>query len=254
MSRFVTHTAAVVAAAAAVVAAPALLDAAADFDAQELVRQVETQYQGATSHAVMRMTITTASWTRELKLEAWGRGRDDFLARIMEPKKEAGIATLKVGDDIWNYLPKIDRVMQVPSSLMGEGWMGSHFTNDDLVRESRMADDYTFAVTFEGPRDGQSILEITLTPKPDAPVVWGKVVVEVTAQRIAVRIRYFNEKGELARTLRFSEVEQVGERKVPTVARMTPTEDGEYTEVRYLQWEFDVDVPEGRFSLRSLQR
>ena len=129
------------------------------------------------------------------------------------------------------------------------------FTNNDLVRSSRMADDYTFEITFEGKRDGQEIIEITCIPKPDAAVVWGKIGVEVRPDKIPVRMRYYDEDLELARTMTFAEVETIGGRTLPTRSRIQPADKpDEYTEIMYAGIDFDIEIPDSVFSLRNLQR
>ncbi len=224
--------------------------------ARELLDHVDDLYRGASAHGRMSMKVVTEHWTREMKMEFWSLGKDRSLVRILEPKKEKGTATLKSGDNIWNFLPKVSRVIKVPSSMMGGSWMGSHFTNDDLVKESRMADDYDFQVTFEGARGGDEVVEITCVPKPTAVVVWGKVVVVLRrADAIPLRMDYFDEDLAPARSLVFDGVRVLGGRTMPTQMRMQPQgKPGEATEVRYEQIEFDVPLEEGLFSLRSLQR
>jgi len=140
-------------------------------DVRALIRKVETQYQGNTSHAIVRMQIVTEFWSREIVMEIWSKGRDMFLARILSPKKDEGVASLKIGEEMWNYLPNIDRLVKIPSSMMGESWMGSNLTNDDLVKENQVDMLYNFSMEKEGEE-----VEITAIPKPEAPVVWGEVI------------------------------------------------------------------------------
>jgi hypothetical protein len=140
--------------------------------------------------------------------------------------------------------------------MMAASWMGSHFTNDDLVKESRMADDYTFEITFRGEREGQEIVEVTCHPKPDAAVVWGKVL--VTAQikdYLPLNVKYFDEDLRLARTMTFSDVAQLGGRRIPSLVSMVPTDKPEEsTVIRYEEMDFDIDLDNDFFSLRNLQR
>lgn len=221
-------------------------------EARALVRQIETQYQGRTSHARMIMKIVTRGYTREMAMETWSQGRDKFLARVLAPKKDAGTATLKLGTEMWNYLPKIDRMIKVPGSMMGDRWMGSHLTNDDLVKDQQVDELYRFSTT---PGPGGSTL-ITAVPRPQTPVVWGKIVYQLDlAAKLPQRISYHDEDGVLARVMSFDEVKQLGDRRLPTRMRFAPTdEEGEYTEVRYETLEFDRPFPEDTFSLRSLRR
>jgi hypothetical protein len=157
---------------------PGSLPAAA-MSPEDILDRVDDLYRSNSSHGSMTMIIATRHWQRSLSLEFWAKGRDRSLVRIIAPKKEEGTATLRAGTDIWNYLPKVKRVIKLPSSMMSASWMGSHFTNDDLVKESRLTEDYHFKVTYRGLRDGQPVIEIDCVPKPDAAVVWGKVQVTV---------------------------------------------------------------------------
>ncbi|MBN2493706.1 MAG: outer membrane lipoprotein-sorting protein [Deltaproteobacteria bacterium] len=229
--------------------------AAEELTARQILDKVDDLYRGESSQGTMVMKVVTEHWTREMRLRFWSKGKDMTLIRILSPHKEKGTATLKNGNKIWNYLPKIKRTIKVPSSMMGGAWMGSHFTNDDLVKESRMADDYDFEITFRGERGGQDVVEITCTPRQDAAVVWGKVVVEVRRKDYLPLVqRYYDEDMKLARSMTFSGEKLFGERSLPSVMKLVPEDKpGESTEVRYEDVEFDVGLPDSKFSLRSLQ-
>lgn len=226
--------------------------AAADIDPKELVKRVETQYNGDSSHATMTMSITTADWSRELTMESWSEGRDKFLTVIREPAKEKGTATLKIGDDIWNYLPRIDRLMKIPSSLMGDSWMGSHLTNDDLVKENKIDELYTFeVVSSEG-----DTADIACTPLPDAAVVWDKIIYRIdTVKLIPVEVRYYDESGDLVRTMSFDQVKNVDGRWIPLRMTVQPQDKpNEKTVITYSDLSFDVKLSANLFTVNSLRR
>jgi len=239
------------AAAQGAVALPVLAADQPEIDVRELVRKVETQYQGESSYSVASMKVVTESWTRELTMESWSEGRDRFLARILSPKKERGMSTLKIGDEMWNYLPKIDRLMKIPSSLMGDSWMGSHLTNDDLVKENKI--DELYDLSFKS-RDG-NVVTVDCHPKPDAAVVWGRIEYDVDLEKIIpLDIRYYDEDGELVRTISFDEVEKVDGRWIPLRMVVQPLDKpGERTVLTYDTLEFGVELGKDRFSLRSIR-
>jgi outer membrane lipoprotein-sorting protein len=223
--------------------------------AREILDKVDDTYRGRSARGQMRMKVVNPNYKRELVMDFWSHGKEKSLVRIVEPKKERRTATLKNGNNIWNYLPKVNRTIKIPSSMMGGSWMGSDFTNDDLVKEHRMADDYAPKITFDGSRGGQKVIEITCTPKPNAPVVWGKLVVTVRAQDyLPVRIDYHKERGGLARRLTFSNYEQLGGRLVPTTMTMIPRDKpGHSTVVTYEKLTFDVSLPANLFTVASLR-
>jgi hypothetical protein len=224
---------------------------AQETEVQALIRKVETQYQGKTSHAVAQMKITTEYWSREIVMEMWSKGRDTFLARILSPKKDEGVASLKIGEEMWNFLPNIDRLIKIPSSMMGESWMGSHLTNDDLVKENQVDKLYDLTMKKEG---GEA--EVTCIPKPNAPVVWGKIVYRIEMKGlIPLFIDYYDEVNRLVRKMTFDRVKEISGRAIPLHMVVQPIDKPkERTELTYTKLEFDVKLPDDMFSLRSLRR
>jgi hypothetical protein len=225
-------------------------------DARAILDHVDDLFRGRSSRGRASMTVTTAYWTRTLTLEFWSQGTERTLIRILAPQKEKGTATLRVGNDLWNFLPKVKRTIKLPSSMLQASWMGSHFTNDDLVKESRMTQDYTFAITFDGMRDGQTVLEITCTPRPEAAVVWGQVVVRVRAENhLPLAALFYDERMTLARTITYSEVRTLGGRELPTHLVVVPIDKPEEsTRIVYEDIRFDEPIPDDTFSLRSLEQ
>jgi hypothetical protein len=223
---------------------------------KQILDKVDDLFRSQSSHGFATMTVATAHWKRSLSLEMWSKGKEKSLVRILAPKKEKGTATLRSVNDIWNYLPKVKRVIKLPSSMMAASWMGSHFTNDDLVKESRMAEDYTFEITFMGEDDGEKIVEVTCHPKPEAAVVWGKVLVRARMKDyLPLFVKYFDEDLRLARTMTFSRVAELGGRLIPAMVTMVPEEKPEEsTIINYEKMEFDIGLEDDFFSLRTLQR
>ncbi len=251
-SRALAALAVVSAAVWLVVAAPA----SAQTDPLEIIDRVDRLTRGDSSRGVATMEVVTENWEREMTMEIWSLGTDYSLVRLRTPPREAGTATLKAIDDIWNYLPKVDRTIKVPASMMGGAWMGSHFTNDDLVKDSRLIEDYDIEITFDGSDEGVSVWDLRLTPKPEAPVVWGHIEYRVRqGDYMPLWARFYGEDGELARTMEYSDFIELGGRLVPAAIDMRPADKpGERTSFRYAELEFDVDLDESFFSLRTLQR
>ncbi|MEQ1503254.1 MAG: outer membrane lipoprotein-sorting protein [Myxococcota bacterium] len=225
---------------------------AADPTIEQLLDRTDDVARGASSMAVVEMHVKTANYERTMKMQAWSEGTDKTLIRILEPAKDAGIATLKVGDNIWNYLPKVDRTMKVPAGMMSGSWMGSHFTNDDLVKDSRLSDDFTYTMTGKPASGGFWVIE--LVPKPDAAIVWGKIVVKITPDELPAEMAFYDEKGTLARTMTYTDVREFDGRKVPSTMRLSPADKpGEFTELKYAELDFDPTIAASTFTLQGLK-
>ena len=173
--------------AVAVAAPPAPGAAQTDARVLEIIDEVDRLMRGESSTGRMRMEIDTENWSRALEMRVWSLGTEYSLIRVDSPAREAGSATLKVENEVWNYLPRADRTIKIPPSMMLGAWMGSHFTNDDLVKESRIVEDYDIVISFEGDRDGEDVWEFTMTPKPEAPVIWGRIEQQIRKGDIACR-------------------------------------------------------------------
>jgi outer membrane lipoprotein-sorting protein len=224
--------------------------------ATEILEQVDDLWRGESSFAEMTMDVVTENYERSMKLKAWSLGKEHSLFIITYPPKDRGVATLKAEEDIWNYLPRVNRVIRVPTSMMMANWMGSHFTNDDLVKESRMSEDYDSEVTFEGLRDGVNIYELTLVPKPDAPVVWGRIEITVIQETLRpTRSLYYDEDGVMSRIMTFSKIKMLGGREVPTVMVLIPEDKpGEKTVITYDSLELGLGLKPDFFSRDTLTR
>jgi hypothetical protein len=222
---------------------------------KEIVDYVDRLMRGESSHATVTMDIETENWSRTLEMEVWSRGRDHSLVRVLSPRSEAGMATLMSEEQVWNYLPRADRTIKIPPSLMMGAWMGSHFTNDDLVKESQLIDDYDIDLGFEGDRDGVPVWEFVLTPSEEAAVVWGRVEYQVRqSDTLPTWARYYDEDGEVARTMEFSDYREMSGRTIPAVMTVVPADKPhELTRVTYRELEFDLELSEDFFSLRNLR-
>jgi outer membrane lipoprotein-sorting protein len=227
---------------------------AAEVDVDTLLKATDDFARGDSSRAVLEMSVKTARYERTMRLEAWSEGEDKSLIRILSPAKDAGIATLMRDDNIWNYLPKVNRTMKVPGAMMGGRWMGSHFTNDDLVKSSRLSDEFDGEITTR-PTAGSGVYTVVLTPKPDAAVVWGKLEIIVGPDLLPRSIGYFDEDGTQMRSMVFSDVKEMDGRRIPVTMTLTPSDkQGEFTRITYVELDFDIAVDERTFSLQALKR
>ncbi|MCY3871019.1 MAG: outer membrane lipoprotein-sorting protein [Gemmatimonadetes bacterium] len=228
---------------------------ASERDVESIVRKIDELYRSKASVADMEMQIVTPHWERTLSLRIWTKGMDKTFIRIDAPKKEKGVTTLRIGNEMWNYLPKTNKVIKVPPSMMMGSWMGSDFTNDDLVKESSMLNDYIYDLIV--PDDAQpGHLYIRFVPKEDSPIVWGKLITAVRADDlIPVWQHFYDEKGNLMRILNFKEIVSFGGKTIPSLMEMVPqNKDRHKTVMRYLRAEFDVQIGDDVFTRRNLQR
>lgn len=221
-----------------------------------ILTQVDDMWRGESSYAVTTMQVKTQHYQRTMKMQGWSKGKEQTLFIVMQPLREKGTATLKSGNHIYTYLPKTDRTIKLTSGMMMGSWMGSHLTNDDLVKEARLEEDYTATISFEGERDGQNIIEFTLIPRPEAAVVWGKLVLIIMADSHLPLVEYYyDEDMALARTIQFSDIKLLGGQQRPALLEVIPADKpDEYTRFIYEELEFNLELNDSLFSLSSLKK
>ena len=231
------------------------LSMSAESSAKEILDKIDDLWRGNSSISIITMTVKKESFKRTLTLKSYTKGKDLSLIIIKKPLKEAGISTLKVKNNIYNYLPKTGKIIKIPSSMMMGSWMGSDFTNDDLVKESTLFDDYT-STLIEPPGADAGSYYVELKPKQQTASVWGRIVLVVRkSDFIPIREEYYDERGNKMRVLEFKDVKELGGRKMPTVLELTPlNKEGKKTVIRYIKAEFDMKLDPATFTLRNLRK
>ncbi len=221
---------------------------------QDVVDYIDDLYRAQSSHAIMTMTVTRDRGTRELTLESWSRGDDEALIVIRSPAREAGTATLRTEEGLWNYAPRADRLIRIPAGLLSDSWMGSHFTNDDLLRETSYLADHDGSAAWID-NDGERLLEVTLIPKPTAPVVYTRLVFLIVPNQWTPRRADYYDGDKLMRSMLFDRVQLVAERPIPMRMVLQPADKpNERTEVLYDRLELNIPVDPDLFTRRGLRR
>ena len=227
--------------------------------AAQLIKGAEDLMRGLTSRGVYRVEVTRPSWTKEMTVEFYDdRNRDASLIVVLKStaRKDEGTVFLKRKAQLWMYIPRAGRTIKMPPSMMLDPWMGTDLTNDDLVRESSISEDYDARILEEKSSNGGTLYTLELTPKPQAPVVWGKVIYTLRMPGyIPVKADYYDERGNLVRTVNFKEVKRMGGRRLPTVMEVIPTgKPGHKTVLRMLEVRFNVSIPPERFDPNQIER
>lgn len=222
--------------------------------AQDIIRNAMDHYRGQTSYSEMTMVIHRPDWQRSMTMRGWSEGDKQTLVRVVEPKKDAGNGTLSVDGNMWTYAPKINRVIKVPSSMMSQNWMGSDFSNKDISKDTAIIEDYDHTLLSAREEGGHTIWVIESVPHEEAAVVWGREVLEVRDDWVLLEQQFWDQDGELVKTLKAGEIKEMGGRMVATILRMGKVETpDEWTEVRTEAVEFDLALPANLFTLSNLR-
>ncbi len=235
----------------AVVASP---PPAAAQDPTEIVRAAWDHWRGESSYGEMTMIIHRPSWERSMSMRAWTRGSKRSLVRVSAPKKDAGNGTLMVDNSMWTFSPKVNRVIKVPSSMMGQGWLGSDFSNKDVSRADDIVEQYDHTLLDQEEHEGHTTYVIESIPHEEAAVVWGKEVLRIRDDNVLLSQEYYDQDGVLVKAMRALEVGKMGGRALAIRQRMAKvdTED-EWTEIRFDSIEFDVELSDSLFTRSNLR-
>ena len=225
-------------------------------DAKEIIKKMDDKIQGKSNQSKMKMTIVRPKYTRTIAFKNWSLGRDYFLTYVTAPSKDKGMVSMKYQKEMWSYTPSINRMIKLPPSMMSQGWMGSDYTNDDLVKQSSIVNDYTHTIIGEEEIDGRACYNIQMNPNSDANVVWGKILTWVDKEKyINLKSEYYDEEEFLVRTELGKEIKTFDGRELPSVIEIIPAEEPENRTIITIDFiEFDVDIQESFFSQQNMKR
>ena len=226
-------------------------------DAREIIKKADEKMQGEeTSQSTMTMTIVRPTWQREVTFKSWTKGRDYSLALVTAPAKESGQTFLKRETEMWNWNPTINRLIKLPPSMMSQGWMGSDFSNDDLLKESSIVVDYTHTIIGKEEIDGWDCYKIELIPLEDAAVVWGKIFKWIAKEEfLQMKTEYYDEDDYLIKTELAYDMKTMGGRLIPSKFELIPEEEeGHKTVVVMDDITFNEPIPDSFFSQQNMKR
>jgi outer membrane lipoprotein-sorting protein len=228
--------------------------AQADKDAGQIVRDAFDYMRGVTSTATMEMVIHRPDFTRTMVIRGWTKGDDLGLFNTLSPPRDRGNATLKKGNNMWTFNPKINRVIKLPPSMMSQGWMGSDFSNNDLSKTDSILHDYTHEL-LETKTDGDlKIYRIRSIPRPGAPVVWGMQILTVRSDYIMLEQRFFDQDEKAVKTLYTEDIQKMDDRLFPKTWIMKKEEETDtYTRITYQELAFNTPLDPGLFSITRLK-
>jgi len=223
-------------------------------NAKELVRRAWDYWRGQSSENTMQMIIHRPDWERSMTMQGWTKGEKQSLVRVLEPKKDRGNGTLMDSNNMWSYSPRVNRVIKVPSSMMGQSWMGSDFSNKDITRADDIVEMYDHTLIRMEEHEGLKVYVIESVPREDAAVVWGKEVLSVREDMIVLLHQFYDQDGELVKQQRTLEIAEAGGKLTATIQRMEKiNEPDEWTEIRILDVEYDVNLSDNLFTLSNLR-
>ena len=221
-------------------------------EAEDIIRKVDHNMRGKTVYMKMTMQIKTKNHERNMGLESWSEGKRKSFVKILSPSRDRGITFLSLNGQMWQYVPKIERIIKIPPSMMLQNWMGSDITNDDVVKQSSIVDDYNAKLLSKKGK----VATIALTPKPNAAVVWGKIVTQIdTTHYTGIKDVYYDENGEKVRAFLYSGVKRFGSYYLPTVWKVKPFDKpGHLTTIRIENARYDAPIDPAYFSKSALKR
>ena len=223
-------------------------------EAAEIVRAAIDHWRGEASYSEITMTIHRPDWDRSMSMRAWTQGDDRSLVRVTDPARDRGNGTLTDDNNMWSYSPKINRVIKVPSSMMSQSWMGSDFSNKDISRSDDIIDQYVHTMLNTYERDGHVIYEIEAVPLEDAPVVWGREVLQVRDDHLLLTHEFYDQDGRLVKSLESLEIGEMGGRTVAIRQRMGKAgASDEWTEIKLDAVEYDIELSDSMFTRSNLR-
>ena len=224
--------------------------------ASEVIKKADEKMRGKTSQASMIIKTVRPSWSREMKVKAWMKGTDWAMLLLQSPPKEKGIVFLKRKKEVWNWMPALERNIKLPPSMMSQSWMGTDFTNDDLVKESSIVNEYSHRMLADTVIDGKICYRIECIPKPETAVVWSRLLLCIDKKDfLDLYAEFYDDEGSLVNYMKAGDVKMMDGRLIPTRILMFPADKkNQRTEIIYESIRFDLEIPDNFFTLENMKK
>jgi hypothetical protein len=224
-------------------------------DAAEIVKRADANLRGNTCKAEVTILTIRPSWQREMQVRIWSKGKSRAMILIRQPARDKGIAYLKRNNEVWTWMPSLERTIKLPPSMMSQSWMGTDFTNDDLVRESSLTDDYEHSLIGDTVIAGRSCYRIQMIPRAETAVVWSKLIACIDKKDyLELQMVFFDEKNIPVSIMRASEVKRMDNRLIPTRFEMIPADKpGHKTVMTYTALTYDRPMEDAFFSMENMK-
>lgn len=224
--------------------------------AAEIIQKADEKVRGKTNHTIMEMQIVRPTWSRTISMKSWSNGLDYSMTYITAPAKDKGQVFMKRETEMWNWMPSIGRMIKIPASMMSQGWMGSDYTNDDILKESSIVRDYVHSIEKEEVVEAMNCYKIQMIPKEEAAVIWAKVYKWITKDEfIQIKSEYYDEDDDLVKSDFGYDFKDMDGRLIPSRVEIVPSgEDGKKTVILIKDIQFDIDLPTSYFSQQNMKR
>ncbi len=222
----------------------------------EIIKIADNRLRGNSSYSEITITIVRPKWEKKMSVKSWSRGTDYSVSLVTSPAKEKGSVFLKRKKEAWNYLPTIERTIKLPPSMMTQNWMGTDFTNDDLIKQSSMVVDYNHKIIGTEIIENLNCWKLELIPTEEASVVWGKLIVWIDKKDfMQLKTEFYDEDLEIVNKMVGSNIKVFNNKKLPSILEYYPLdEEGNKTVIEYNIWDFNVSIPENYFSTQYVSR
>jgi len=224
--------------------------------AKDIVIKMDNKLQGNSNKSEMTMSIIRPKYTRTVEFKSWSLSRDYFMTIVTAPAKDKGQVFMKFKTEMWSFTPSINRMIKLPPSMMSQGWMGSDYSNDDLVKQSSIINDYTHTLLTDESIDGKLCYKIEMIPNETANVVWGKVITWIEKENyLSLKSEYYDEEGYIVRSELGKEIKEFDGRLLPSIIEIIPADEPENkTVITIISIDFDIDISESFFSQQNMKR
>ncbi len=227
-----------------------------DEEVKRIIHETIEKLRGNTSYAEIRISIVRPKWSRDMEMKAWSKGTEYSLTVVTEPVKDRGTVFLKRDKEVWNYLPNVERTIKLPPSMMGQSWMGTDLTNDDLVQQSSLENDFDHKLLRSEMLEGRDCYVISSIPHEDATVVWGMIISWIDKKDlIQMKTEFYDEDKELVNTFTATDIKRMGGKNIATRLAILPSDKpGNKTVMQYLHLEWDKPIPDNFFTVQNMKK
>ena len=227
-----------------------------DMSVQDIIKAMDKNLNAKSRVMTSKMVVHGRRASRTIESRSWVVGIDLAFTVYLSPPREAGTKILKDGDKLWTYSPQTDRVIQISGHMLRQSVMGSDMSYNDMMEDRPLMDLYEATLESSVEINGRDHWIVLLTAKAKGlsyPMRRAWIDKEYL---LPMKEELYAKSGKLLKTSTMDGIKKVQGRWFPTrfIFKDELRRNSKGTEWIIDDIQFDVDIPDSRFSKALLRK
>jgi len=234
---------------------------------EEIIEKVDKNMTFDSAKTEAKLVIHIRGQVRTKTMMSYSEGEDKSFSEFLSPARDKGVKYLKIGDNMWMYLPSVEKIIKIAGHMLRQSMMGSDFSYEDALESGNLLDKYDIKLATEettyikfrrGTEEvtkGRPCYVLELTAKVKDVTYYKRKIWVDREIFVPVKEELFAKSGKKLKVMVMADVKKYGRRYYPRYMSMRNLlRKDSLTEMFVTDIDFDAKIPKDTFTQRNLRK